>query len=1007
MGTSRNSIAARRGIVFLLMILLAMIVPLPAASAAGSAVTQVQRPRAATGATRTVSGQQALPAGERGTPFTGPRGNSPSRAYEEEPDFTTTDTIAVGEGTAAAGVDDPQPWSFAVITDLHVGVGDGDGDYGSPTWDDEFTGQEDYAAENLRNAVELIKRNRDLYDIRFVMVTGDLTDSAELSEMCNAKAILDGLTEAGIYWIPLIGNHDVWPYCETGIAPEKDADGSRTDKYFNAVFGPQYEYLSTRLDDWDKGDVPVANQEIDPTSNSYFQNFAFNYGDIHFIALDFCSRDEVPFGLGGGVPPEGDLHDYCGGTWDWFTSHLSTFLAGNPQKKVMLFAHHAFDAPISGWGFSSGELSEIKGFLSGYASNIFAEFCGHLHGNFNFILGGFDRQMDLGNGEELRVVETDANQEGALARIVTVYPDGFIDCSRFAADVFAISASASPPEGGTVTGAATYNSGETVTLTATASPAYRFVRWTEGGLEVSTDADYSFIAESDRTLVAHFALNTYTINASAGAGGSIAPSGTVTVNHGASRSFAITPNAGYKVADVKVDGVSVGAKTSYTFSGVTADHTIAATFAKDTSPLATWYLAEGSTDWGFDCYVSIENPNAEAVNVRLTYMTSAGPVTGPTVAMPPKSQATVYPSATLGAKDFSTKVECLEGKTISVDRTMFWTGPGAACAEAHCATGVTSAATTWYMPEGSSNWGFECYLLIQNPGTSVANCQVTWMIEGEAAVTSPVTVPAASRSTFNMADFIGAKDASIKVVSDLPVIPERAMYRNNRREGHDSGGTTTTAADYYLAEGCTGFGFTTYVLVQNPQNTPTDVTITYQAAGGPVPGPSFQMPANSRKTICVNDTTVIPGDDPSFSTHVHGSQPIIAERAMYWRGGADGGEVCHDSIGLDKPHTTWYLADGQSSEGRETFTLVQNPNGTDVTVEVTYMTPSGAGNVTKTETIPANSRRTFGMADHSGINGRAAITVTSITAGKKIMCERAMYWNSRGTGTDTIGGYED
>ena len=107
------------------------------------------------------------------------------------------------------------------------------------------------------------------------------------------------------------------------------------------------------------------------------------------------------------------------------------------------------------------------------------------------------------------------------------------------------------------------------------------------------------------------------------------------------------------------------------------------------------------------------------------------------------------------------------------------------------------------------------------------------------------------------------------------------------------------------------------------------------------------MPANSRKTICVNDTTVIPGDDPSFSTHVHGSAPIIAERAMYWNGGPDNAQVCHDSIGLDQPYTNWYLADGQSSGGRETYTLVQNPNDTAVTVEVTYMTPDGTGNVAK------------------------------------------------------------
>jgi hypothetical protein len=63
--------------------------------------------------------------------------------------------------------------------------------------------------------------------------------------------------------------------------------------------------------------------------------------------------------------------------------------------------------------------------------------------------------------------------------------------------------------------------------------------------------------------------------------------------------------------------------------------------------------------------------------------------------------------------------------------------------------------------------------------------------------------------------------------------------------------------------------------------------------------------------------------------------------------------------------------------------------------------------VVKTETIPASSRQTFGMLSHSGINGRASIMVTSKTAGKPIMVERAMYWNNKGAGTDTIGGFSN
>ncbi len=419
----------------------------------------------------------------------------------------------------------------------------------------------------------------------------------------------------------------------------------------------------------------------------------------------------------------------------------------------------------------------------------------------------------------------------------------------------------------------------------------------------------------------------------------------------------------------------------------------------------TWYFAEGSTDWGYDCYISIENPNTTSVTVKLTYQTKSGEVPGPQFAMAAQSQATVNPRETVGATDFSTKVECLEGNTIAADRTMTWTGPGAASPEAHNSIGVTSPEKTWYLAEGSSAWGFECWLLIQNPNPKVANCTITYMIEGTGPQAVNKQVNPNSRATFDMSKDIGEKDASIKVTSDVPVIPERAMYRNNRREGHDSIGTTTPASDYFLAEGCTGFGFTTYVLIQNPQGKPVKVDVTYMTGAGPVAAPTFAMDANSRKTINVNETTTL--KDPNFSTQVHGSAPIIAERAMYWKGGPDGGEACHDSIGMATTHATFYLPDGQSSDGRETWTLVQNPNAEAVEIEVSYLPAGGGTPVFKTETIPASSRRTFNMAEHSGLNGRAAIMVTSKSAGKKIFAERAMYWNNRGAGTDTVGGYSD
>ena len=78
----------------------------------------------------------------------------------------------------------------------------------------------------------------------------------------------------------------------------------------------------------------------------------------------------------------------------------------------------------------------------------------------------------------------------------------------------------------------------------------------------------------------------FTITATADNGGTIAPTGATKVYKGTSKAFTITPNAGYHVDSLTVDGTAVNVVTEYTFSDVTANHTIAVTFAKDAVTVA-------------------------------------------------------------------------------------------------------------------------------------------------------------------------------------------------------------------------------------------------------------------------------------------------------------------------------------------------------------------------------------------------------------------------------------
>ena len=416
--------------------------------------------------------------------------------------------------------------------------------------------------------------------------------------------------------------------------------------------------------------------------------------------------------------------------------------------------------------------------------------------------------------------------------------------------------------------------------------------------------------------------------------------------------------------------------------------------------LSTWYLAEGSTAWGYSTSIGILNPNDEAVTARVTYMTDRGPVDGGNIQLRAQSQKYVFPRDVLGEMDFSTRVVCNEKKPIAVDRNMFW-GEREGASDMHGSIGVTSPWRTWYLPEGSSAWGFETWLLIQNPGNTVANCTVTYMIEGREPETRVKKVPANSRRTYSMRDDIGEADASIRVESDVPVIPERSMYWGDRRGGHDSIGTTRLSHRYYLAEGTTAWGFTTYLMVQNPHKYETTVTVTYMTNTGPRQMEQVTMEPNSRKTIRMNDEPGMAGTDAS--TMVEGSKPIIAERSMYWNNGT--GWAGHDSVGLPRPYSTFYLPSGQADSRYETWTLVQNPGGADVQVEVSYLKQSG-GSVSFRDVVPAGSRKTYNMAE-KGSPMCAGVVVRSLTTGRKIMVERAIYRDQRGGGSDTIGGYSD
>ena len=319
-----------------------------------------------------------------------------------------------------------------------------------------------------------------------------------------------------------------------------------------------------------------------------------------------------------------------------------------------------------------------------------------------------------------------------------------------------------------------------------------------------------------------------------------------------------------------------------------------------------------------------------------------------------------------------------------------------------CCIMALKSSTAWYLAEGATAGGFETWVLVQNPNSVDAYVTLTFQT-GTGPVAGPTDViPAKSRRSYLLNGYVQTYDVSTKVVADVDVICERAVYwtptgSTVRRVGHDSIGVVNPSSTWYLAEGTTKGGWETWVLVQNPNPDPVNVDVVFQTGSGEVQGPQETLAANSRKSYLV-DKYVDTFDVSTQVTSYMGD--VVCERAVYYTPeGYATWEVGHDSIGVVSPSDTWYLAEGATAGGFETWVLVQNPNDDFVNIDMRFQT--GTGEVQgPVDSIPPNSRKSY-LVDNWTNTFDVSTKVTS--TGGPVICERAMYESPASPGVRLLG----
>lgn len=224
-----------------------------------------------------------------------------------------------------------RPFSFVVLADPHI---EGDPDHDA----------------RLRSCLEWINAHCAEQRIELVLIVGDIAWGQ--GQPARARAMLDTLK---IPYLPILGDNEI----QSGFEQE-----------FAETFGPHYEDLADRLDNWRKAPTPVWNPERG--TESFFQNFSFDHRGVHFIGLDWCTRRVAPI-----VGEQADLHDFPGGTFEWFRQDVERCLKPLKENIVMASHHPMHFLPIG--AFSVEEQPTLERFTAHYRDSLYADFAGHYH----------------------------------------------------------------------------------------------------------------------------------------------------------------------------------------------------------------------------------------------------------------------------------------------------------------------------------------------------------------------------------------------------------------------------------------------------------------------------------------------------------------------------------------------------------------------------------------------------------------------------------------------------